>query len=181
MAIHKLLPLSALIVLTACSGNSEPTNNKNNTAYIHEIISPTGDVLGSVSLKDLGMGGTSVMISVSGISEGQHAMHFHEVGKCEGPDFKSSGGHYNPDGRAHGKKVADGPHVGDMMNINVGADQKGEFMIVNERVSIHGDHDLPALFDADGTALILHEKADDYESQPSGAAGARIGCALIKP
>ena len=66
-----------------------------------------------------------------------------------------------------------------MMNVEADADGTGTFIVINERVSINGNHGLPALLDADGTALILHAGADDYESQPSGAAGSRIGCAVV--
>jgi Cu-Zn family superoxide dismutase len=81
---------------------------------------------------------------------------------------------------AHGKLAADGPHAGDMMNIEVGDDGTGSLTVINELVSINGEHGLPALLDEDGTALIIHEKADDYITQPTGAAGSRIGCALIE-
>jgi Cu-Zn family superoxide dismutase len=108
-----------------------------------------------------------------------HAMHFHETGKCEGPDFKSAGGHFNPSGADHGMDMPNGPHAGDMMNIEIAADGTGELTLVNDRLAITAGGALPALMDADGAALIIHEKADDFKSQPSGAAGARIGCALI--
>jgi len=114
-----------------------------------------------------------------GISPGAHAMHFHEIGRCDAPDFTSSGGHYNPTSAAHGHKMADGPHAGDMMNVEVAADGTGTFVVTNARVSINGDHGLPALLDGDGTALILHAGEDDYVTQPTGAAGGRIGCAVI--
>ena len=175
-----LLPAMAVLGLSACSSETSTTASSSSTTIERNIMSANSEKLGTLTLKDLGMGGTAVTVSVSGISEGSHAMHFHETGLCEGPDFKSAGGHYNPTNRAHGKKMADGPHAGDMMNIMVDADLNGQVSFVNERVSINGDHGLPAIFDQDGTALILHEKADDYASQPSGAAGARIGCALLK-
>jgi Cu-Zn family superoxide dismutase len=176
--ITPLLSACTVLALAACSAQTESNADKPSTVE-RDIMSAEGAILGTLTLKDLGMGGTSVSISVSGISEGPHAMHFHEYGKCDAPDFKSAGGHYNPTNRSHGKMVADGPHAGDMMNIDVGADLKGEMQIVNERVSLYANHDLPAIFDEDGTALILHEKADDYKSQPTGAAGGRIGCAVL--
>ncbi len=174
-----LAAASASLALSACSAQSD-TDAGNPTTVERDILSSDGSTLGTLTLKDLGMGGTSVTVSVSGISEGSHAMHFHEFGRCDAPDFKSAGGHYNPNNRSHGKMVADGPHAGDMMNIEVSADLSGQMTVVNDRVSLYGGHDLPAIFDADGTALILHEKADDYKSQPTGAAGGRIGCALLK-
>ena len=163
------------LVLSACSAANTPVSAELNQA----IKGASGETLGNLRLIDLGAGGTQVIVSVAGISPGIHAMHFHEIGACVAPDFKSSGGHYNPKGVSHGQHSEDGPHAGDMMNVTVAQDGNGVFTVINERVSINGDHGLPALLDADGTALVLHAKADDYQSQPSGAAGARIGCALV--
>lgn len=164
---------SAAFALSACSGEPSVSDE-----YSVDIINATGDKIGTLELETADGGGVEIEVSIAGISPGIHAMHFHETGLCDGPDYKSSGGHYNPTMVSHGQ-VADGPHAGDMMNINVGADGSGKFEVVNPKVSLRGG-DLPALIDADGSALIIHEKADDYESQPSGAAGARIACALIR-
>jgi len=147
-----------------------------------DVMSPTGDKIGTVTLTDLGVDGTEVKLDVSGLEQGTHAMHFHQTGKCVGPDFKSAGGHFNPTNMEHGFDTANGPHAGDMKNIEVGVSGEGIFTVTNDRVSIrNGESDLPPLLDADGSALILHMKADDYTSQPSGAAGARVGCAELTP
>lgn len=170
------------LILSACSEASAPKNEGGTqapTELNQSIKSADGSTLGNLKLTDLGAEGTKVTVTVAGISPGVHAMHFHEIGACVAPDFKSSGGHYNPAGVSHGTKMADGPHAGDMMNVTVSEDGSGEFTVINEQVSINGDHGLHPLLDSDGTALVLHAKADDYESQPSGAAGARIGCAVI--
>ncbi|MFT6269234.1 MAG: Cu-Zn family superoxide dismutase [Alphaproteobacteria bacterium] len=171
-----VLLLTSVCVLAACS----PTTAPDTSVFERTILTATGDTLGTLTLKDLGEGGTEVTVSVSGLdSAGTHAMHFHEFGLCEAPSFTSSGGHKNPMNMAHGKLSADGPHAGDMMNMEVGSDGKGTLTLINELVSINGDHGLPALLDDDGTALIIHEKADDYMTQPTGAAGGRIGCAVL--
>lgn len=169
--------LMAALAMTACSDKVSDLSQR--AEFAQDIVSPDGKVLGTLMLKALENGATEITVSVKNLSQGTHAMHFHETGLCEGPDFKSSGGHYNPTNKAHGMEMPDGPHAGDMMNIEVGESGDAEVMIINDRVSIDGQNELPALLDADGSALILHEKADDYMSQPSGDAGARIGCALI--
>lgn len=174
--LKPLLVITAISALSACSDVDTKT-----TKYMQQdILTASGAKLGIVKLRDLGADGTEVMVEISGLNgTGTHAMHFHEFGKCEAPDFKSSGGHYNPTAMAHGKMSPDGPHAGDMMNMEVDSNGNGSITVINNRVSITGDHGLPALLDSDGTALIIHEKADDYVSQPTGAAGGRIGCAII--
>lgn len=171
-----LTTLSAL-ALISCAGADSKTDN---ASYDYNIQTATGDSLGTLKLTDLGDKGTKVAIKLKGLEQGLRAMHFHEFGKCEAPGFTSAGGHYNPTGAAHGMKMEDGPHAGDMMNIMIGADGTGEAEFINDRVSINSNGPLPPLKDADGSALIIHAKADDYKSQPSGAAGPRIGCAVIK-
>jgi len=171
------LTLTSMAVLAACSDVDTQTSK----VMQQNILTASGDVLGTVQLKDLGSKGTEVTVAVSGLSQaGTHAMHFHEIGLCEAPSFTSSGGHYNPTNMDHGKMSDNGPHAGDMMNMEVGADGTGTLTVINARVSIKGDHGLPALLDANGSALIIHERGDDYVTQPTGAAGARIGCAELK-
>ena len=162
----------ASLMLMACEAS---TGAQEEVSY--PIKSTQGAEIGTLSLKTLNSGGVNVKVDISGISPGLHAMHFHEIGRCDTPDFKSSGGHYNPLEVAHGQ-VEDGPHAGDMMNVEANADGKGAFVVTNKDVSLRGG-DLPALMDADDTALIIHAGPDDYKSQPSGAAGPRIACAVI--
>ena len=179
-AAARVAMITASLGLAACSQNeaSSPPLGASDI-MTQTILSANGTMLGTLDLEDLGEAGTKITVKVKGISPGPHAMHFHETGKCDAPDFKSSGGHYNPEGVSHGFKVSDGPHAGDMMNVIAAEDGSGTFIVINERVSINGDHGLPTLLDADGTALILHAGQDDYQSQPSGAAGPRIGCAVV--
>lgn len=175
--LYTALLITSACVLVACSG----TDTTGPKTLQNDILMASGDVLGTISLKDLGAEGTEVTVTVSGLPQaGTHAMHFHEIGFCEAPSFTSSGGHYNPTNMDHGKMSENGPHAGDMMNMDVDADGTGTLIVINDRVSIQGDHGLAALLDADGSALIIHERGDDYITQPTGAAGARIGCAELK-
>ena len=97
----------------------------------------------------------------------------------KGHDFKAAGGHFKGENEAHGLLVGEGPHGGDMPNIHV--PDSGALMIevLNERVSLDGD-DATLLLDSDGAAVMIHSGPDDYESQPSGAAGDRIACGVIE-
>lgn len=163
---------SACVMLSAC-GNAGLDAKE--TSF--PIFNAQGAEIGNLKIEAIAGGGVAVEVSVTGLTPGKRAMHFHEFGRCDGPDYKSAGGHYNPAGVAHGQ-VEDGPHAGDMMNVEVGADGTGTFKVTNMKVSLR-EGSLPALMDADGTALIIHGGADDYKSQPSGAAGPRVACAVI--
>lgn len=117
--------------------------------------------------------GTLVAVRFRGLPRGTHAFHIHAVGKCE-PPFASAGGHYNPSGARHGFLVEGGPHAGDMPNIHIAADGTLDIEVLNTLLKLDAK-----LFDADGAAIVLHEKGDDYRGQPSGEAGARIACGVI--
>ena len=134
---------------------------------------PGGKTVGAAILRET-PNGTIVAVRFRGLPPGTHAFHIHSIGKCE-PPFKSAGGHYNPTGAKHGILVEGGPHAGDMPNIHVSANGTLDIEVLNTRLKLDS-----RLFDADGAAIVLHAKGDDYRSQPSGAAGARIACGVIK-
>ena len=107
-----------------------------------------------------------------------HALHVHAVGKCEGPDFKSAGPHFNPEEKKHGTQNPDGPHAGDLPNFEVGADGRAKTSVVATRVSLGTGTN--SLFQSNGTALVIHEKADDNLTDPAGNAGSRIACGAVQ-
>ncbi|MEQ8405602.1 MAG: superoxide dismutase family protein [Oceanicaulis sp.] len=109
-----------------------------------------------------------------------HGAHLHKIGDCSNPDFTSSGGHINPDGNAHGFLNGDGPDNADLPNLWLHSDGTLRAQAYTTRVSIDGQTDAPALLDADGSALVIHENRDDMESQPIGGAGARILCGVVE-
>lgn len=114
----------------------------------------------------------------NGFDGGTRALHLHHQGKCDGPDFTSAGGHLNPFGKTHGKFSEMGQHLGDLPNLEVPA--AGSFDVI---VALDGNASstLPQILDADGTAVMIHAGPDDYKSDPSGAAGPRIACAVLSP
>jgi Cu-Zn family superoxide dismutase len=120
--------------------------------------------------------GVLMNVTLTGVAPGEHAFHVHTVGKCEAPDFKSAGPHFNPDQTKHGVMSPEGPHSGDMPNLHVPDSGKLQVEILNTLVSLDED---AALLDDDGSALVVHATADDYKTDPAGNAGDRIACGVV--
>jgi len=142
-----------------------------------QVINAKGESLGEAKVEQTSAG-VLVTLEVSGLPEGDLGFHVHERGLCEpATDFSTAGGHFEPGSKAHGFKVENGHHAGDMPNLMVGADGKARIQVLNNAVMLDGGE--AGLMDADGSALVIHAGPDDYVSQPSGASGARIACAVI--
>lgn len=120
-----------------------------------------------------------VALEATDLPPGKHAFHVHEKGVCEAPDFKSAGGHYNPEDKEHGKDSADGQHAGDFDNIEVNDEGKASVEFDTDMISLDEDS-TNTLFTKEGTALVIHAGEDDYKSQPAGDAGDRIACGVIE-
>jgi Cu-Zn family superoxide dismutase len=119
--------------------------------------------------------GVQVTLEASKLTAGTHGFHIHENGTCTPPDFESAGGHFNPSNRQHGFDVQGGPHVGDMRNLDVGDNGQAATERPLEGATL--DTSATSLI---GRAIVIHEKADDYTSQPAGDAGGRIACGVIQ-
>ena len=122
-------------------------------------------------------GGVSIDLDVHGLPPGEHALHFHAVPKCEGPDFTSATGHFNPAGKKHGMQNPEGAHAGDMSNFTVDAKGIAKTNIVNKNVTMGAEPN--SIYANGGTALMIHAAADDMKTDPAGNAGARIACGAI--
>ena len=143
---------------------------------VADLKDKDGRSVGMATFRDA-TGGVLVSVDVKGLTPGLHAVHVHAVGKCEGPGFTSAGGHFNPAQKKHGLKNPEGPHAGDMPNMYVAKDGTGRFEVLNDNISLKpGDR---SVFDADGSALVIHAGVDDYITDPTGNAGDRAACGVI--
>ncbi len=142
-----------------------------------DLKSADGKSVGSVKLTQL-PDGVLLTASLKGLPAGEHAFHVHAVGKCE-PPFTSAGGHFNPGARKHGIMAAEGHHAGDMPNLHV--PDAGDLTIEVMNTAITLEKGKPnSVFDADGSAIVVHAGKDDYKSDPAGDAGSRIACGVIQ-
>ncbi len=136
-----------------------------------------GKSVGTANIKSTD-NGVEIDLKLHSLTPGEHALHFHQNAVCEGPDFKSAGGHFNPEGKHHGLENPEGHHAGDMNNILVRVTGKAKVKVKNADVNLGSDSH--SLFSNGGTALVIHAKVDDMKSDPAGNAGDRIACGVIK-
>jgi len=144
-----------------------------------DIKNASGAIAGTATFKTVKKG-VEVKISLRGLPVGEHGVHIHQNAVCDAPDFKGAGGHFNPDGKQHGYLNPNGHHNGDFpASVEVGDDHTGEATFVSSDISL--DPTAPnSLFLKGGTSIVVHEKADDDMTDPSGNSGARIACGVIK-
>lgn len=180
------LALVLFLFLSGCnSGNKQADQTQNDTQEAKEE-QPTAkatmekasgsNVTGEANFTEED-GTVNFTLSVENLTPGEHAVHLHEKGDCSAEDASSAGGHWNPTMKPHGKRDSGGSfHKGDIANMTVGNDGKGSMNLSIEGWSIGGADSTNIV----GKSVIIHEKADDFTTQPSGNAGSRVSCGVIK-
>lgn len=141
-----------------------------------ELHNAKGEAVGSATFTETPEG-VAIALAVYNLPPGKHGFHIHTVGKCDPPDFKSAGGHFNPHGKKHGLKNPEGAHAGDMPNLEVGSDGTASVEVVVKEATLGPS--AQSLFQTDGTAIVIHADPDDEMTDPAGNAGARIACGVI--
>lgn len=190
-----LLTIALSIVAAACGGKSkpapapvaeapkpdptptpvEPAPPPTPKAAVAELASASkSKVKGTIDFKEVD-GGIEVIATIEGLKAGDHAYHVHEKGDCSAPDATSAGGHFNPSSHQHGSPDAAEHHEGDFGNLTAGKDGKASKTFVMKGITLA---DGPTSIV--GKGFIIHEKADDFKTQPTGNAGSRVACGVIK-
>lgn len=163
------LLLVCILMLTAC-GQSETTRTI-------DMYNTSGDMTGTVTFSEAD-GGVNLKIKVEGLSPGYHGIHIHEYPICEGPDFKSAGNHFNPEGKEHGLMHPEGPHLGDLPNVEASDNGLVDVeLMLSDATLLEGKK---SILQGEGTSLIITEDQDDGISQPAGNSGARQICGELK-
>ena len=164
----------ALAFAVSCLGCSEDEPTASEATQASTLINPTegNEAQGTVEFTQE-VDGVRVIASLTGLTEGDHGFHIHEKGDCSAADGTSAGGHFNPFGTAHGAPDATERHVGDLGNITADASGDAAYNRLDTHLDLDGANSII------GLAVIVHALPDDF-SQPTGAAGARVGCGVIE-
>jgi Cu-Zn family superoxide dismutase len=191
--LHFVAAISAAALISACQKPAEPAANDMATAndmgamneaapaaaaQSAQLMDADGKAIGTVEMSE-DASGLTLKVTAAGLPAGTHGVHLHEKGMCEGPKFESAGAHWNPMTKQHGRDNPMGAHLGDLANMDAtdGAEATSTYQVAGVTMGGTGN----ALADADGTSLVVHAKADDYKTDPSGNSGDRIACAVLAP
>jgi superoxide dismutase, Cu-Zn family len=166
-----VLALVGALSLLSCTANAAEQDRAR-----AEIKNAQGKSVGTASLRET-KDGLLIIVKAKGLPEGLHAVHIHSVGKCEGPAFTSAGPHFNPMNKKHGLENPAGPHAGDLPDMYVEKNGAGRYEVLIDSITLGSGE--TSIFDADGSAIVIHVTADDNVTDPTGNSGDRIACGVI--
>jgi len=175
--MRKLAYLLVALALMIGAGSASAQSQLPSKATA-EFKTAVGETIGNATLTQNADGSVLVQVKVRGLPQGVHGIHIHSVGACA-PDFAAAGAHYNPMSKQHGFDNPAGPHAGDLPNLNIGADGTGSLDFTTTMVTLTPG--AATVFDADGSAFIIHAYTDDQKTDPAGNSGLRIACAVLQP
>ncbi|MGA2624132.1 MAG: superoxide dismutase family protein [Bacteroidota bacterium] len=166
-----LILISAQILLAQ---NGHKIHSEASIKRAIAVITPTkgNSVQGVVTFEEVDKG-VRIIANLTGLKPGKHGFHIHEFGDISSDDGSSAGGHFNPAGMSHGMPMSKKRHAGDMGNIEADAKSNAHLDYIDPVIKLNGNHSII------GHAVIVHEKEDDFKTQPTGNAGARVGCGVI--
>lgn len=174
--ISRLMRMAAAVALLAFTAMAFGKELKPVPVTV-KLQNGQGQDAGTATLWPAGKG-VKIKLKLHGLTPGEHGIHVHQTAKCEGPDFKSAGGHFNPANKHHGLQNPEGPHAGDISNFK--ADAKGNATATLTAGGVILGDGPNSVFTGGGTALVVHAKADDGKTDPSGNSGDRIACGVIQ-
>jgi Cu-Zn family superoxide dismutase len=160
------------LLLAGCSSMQQSAEN----SAVADLKNPQGQSVGTARFIQVGSA-VRIVLDAKDLPAGPHGVHVHTVGKCDPPDFNSAGGHFNPLGKQHGALNPQGSHAGDLPNLTVAADGSGRMETTTEQLTLGSGP--TSIWDADGSALVVHAAADDFKTDPTGNSGARIACGVL--
>lgn len=146
------------------------------TSATARLMGASGSPVGTVMLTQT-REGVRISVQASGLTPGEHGIHVHAVGQCDPPAFTSAGGHFNPTNMQHGLLNPAGPHAGDLPNLVAAANGTANYVATTDRITLGAG--ARSIFDADGSAVVIHATADDQVSDPAGDSGARVACGVV--
>lgn len=177
---YSLVFLAILFTIAGCAKQSESDQQGQRSeasksfskAVAHVHATEGGNPIGTVTFEKVA-DGVKVHAEISGLKEGKHGFHIHQYGDCTAEDRTSAGGHYNPYNKQHGAPTDAERHMGDMGNLTFNTDGNATLDYVDSVIELNGPNSII------GRGIIIHGGADDFTSQPSGAAGPRMACGVI--
>ena len=173
MTAARLIPCLAIAgALGACQTMTTETADTIATTQLRTTAGAPAGMANVYATGDV----VTVSVALQGLEPGVHAVHLHTTGDCSAADFTSAGGHLNPTGREHGKENPAGQHLGDLPNATIGSAGTGT---VSASLPVTRAEAIATMFDADGTAVVVHAGADDYRTDPAGDAGSRVACGVL--